>query len=131
MRAQRWLVLVGCVMVSVLGASAAKAGGSGKIAGGTITFVGALVEPTCNISSVPDLLDEVTGAAQAQQPHQPHQRSCSGRATTSVSAARTYSSSVEHLSGAEPDQVLRYFASYVRAGGSTGADPVLVTQTYE
>ncbi|GLQ49040.1 hypothetical protein ACFFJT_02370 [Dyella flava] len=133
MRGRRWWVLVGCFFVAVLGASVAKAGGSvkaegGSIKGGTITFVGALVEPTCNISAAADLLSTVNRAARAQQPYQ---QSCSGTASAPVNASRTYSASVEHLSSTEPDQVLRYFASYVRATQSSGADPVLVTQTYE
>jgi type 1 fimbria pilin len=128
MRGPRWLVLVGCFFVSVLGASAAKAGGAGKIEAGTIAFAGAIVEPTCNISAVPNLLSAVTRAAETQQSYQ---RTCSDTVPTPVNASRIYRTSVVHLSNSEPDQVLRYFASYVRTAQPSSADPVMVTQTYE
>lgn len=128
MHGRRCLVLVGCFLVSILGASVAKAGGSGKSASGTITFVGALVEPTCNISAAPDVSGAGAGAADALYSHQ---RSCSGANPSSTTASQTYSSDVVHLSNAESDQVLRYFAGYVRDAQASRADPVLVTQTYE
>ncbi|RUL64447.1 hypothetical protein EKH79_10480 [Dyella dinghuensis] len=97
--------------------------------GGTISFMGSLVEPTCNLSTAPDLLSQ---AASVEGARQSYRRSCSGGTTrTTVDASRTYSTSVVHLSSIESDQVLRYFAGYVRAAQSSTADPVLVTQTYE
>jgi type 1 fimbria pilin len=129
MRGPRWAFLIGCFVVSVFGTSAVKAGGGGTIEGGTISFVGSLVEPTCNLSTAPDLLSPVASAAGMRQSYR---RSCSGGTTeVPVNASRTYSASVVHLSSAESDQVLRYFASYVRAAQPRSADPVLVTQTYE
>lgn len=128
MRGPRWLVLVGCFFVSILGASAVKAGGGAKIEGGTIAFAGAIVEPTCNISVAPDVLSAVTRAAVTQQSYK---RTCSGTIPAPVNASRIYSTSVVHLSNSEPDQVLKYFAGYVRAAQSSSADPVLMTQTYE
>lgn len=125
---RKWVLLIGCFVVSVFGASAVKAGGGGTIEGGTITFVGMLVEPTCNISTASDLLSPVASAAGMRQSYR---RSCSGTAQAPVNASRTYSTSVVHLSSAESDQVLRYFAGYVRSAQSSTADPVLVTQTYE
>lgn len=131
MRGIRLVVLVGCFMVSALGASAAEAGGSGKAEGsGTIAFVGAIVEPTCNISAAPDLVGAVTGASAVGAPLS-RQRNCSGSVSAQVTASPIYSASVVHLSDSEPDQVLRYFAGYVRATQSSNADPVLLTQTYE
>ncbi|HTV84931.1 MAG TPA: hypothetical protein VME63_05980 [Dyella sp.] len=138
MRGQRGLALVACSVAMMFASSVARAGGNvtteheaakgGSFAGGTITFVGALVEPTCNISTAPDLVSAVTRAAQARQRYQ---QSCSGSSATPDNVSRTYSASVVHLSSAEPDQVLNYFANYVRAAQPSGADPVLVTQTYE
>jgi hypothetical protein len=123
----RWWVLSSCLLVSVLGASAVKAGGGGTI-DGTITFVGAVVEPTCSIGAEQDVVSVVASAAATQQSHQ---RSCAGANPTSAQVSRIYNVGVVHLSNAESDQVLRYFANYVRAAKSGSADPVLVTQTYE
>lgn len=132
MRGLRWLFLSGYVVVSALGPSAAKAGGSGTAEGGTITFVGALVEPTCNVSSAgssaADLLNAEARLAGAQQAYR---RSCSGGGSIPADASRTYSSSLVQLSSAESDQVLRYFANYVHAGQASSADAVLMIQTYE
>jgi hypothetical protein len=129
MRGRKWILLVGCFAVSIVGASAVKAGGGGSIESGTISFVGSLVEPTCDISSAQDLIGPVANAAQTRQSYR---RSCSGGTSESpVNASRTYSTSVVHLSSSESDQVLRYFAGYVRSAQSSTADPVLVTQTYE
>jgi hypothetical protein len=128
MRGPRWLVLLVCFSVSAFGPSAVKAGGGGNIEGGTITFVGAVVEPTCSIAAEPDALSAATSTAGL---HVSLQRSCSGPAGAEVDTSRIYDVGVEHLSGAESDQVLRYFASYVRAALPTSADPVLVTQTFE
>lgn len=130
MRGSQRLVRVACFLVSALGVSAARAGSDGAIAGGTITFVGAIVEPTCSIASTPAVLDLAAGAIQR---HAPLQRSCLGpaSATSTVGVSRPYTVDVVHLSGSESDQVLRYFANYVRAARQGSADPVLVTQTYE
>jgi type 1 fimbria pilin len=119
----RWWVLSSCLLVSVLGASAVKAGGGGNI-DGTITFVGEVVEPTCSLGAEQNLVS----VAMAQQSRQ---RSCTGANPAAAQASRIYNVGVVHLSSAEPDQVLRYFANYVRVAKSGGADPVLVTQTYE
>jgi type 1 fimbria pilin len=109
------------------GSSAVRAGGSG-----TITFVGAVVEPTCSVVASTDELNVVVSAAQL---HPLLQRNCSeaaaATATTNASVSRPYEVDVVHLSASEPDRVLNYFANYVRAAQSGSADPVLVTQTYE
>jgi type 1 fimbria pilin len=129
MRSPRSLVLVSCFLVSVLGASAVKAGGGGTVDSATIRFSGAVVEPTCSVAtqSVLDLSANVT------QGHQSLQQSCGGGSTiagATTSATPTYKVDVVHLSGAESDQVLRYFTGYVRAAQAS-ADPELVTQTYD
>lgn len=130
MRGQRWFVLAGCSVAMMFASFAVRAGGSGTIEGGTITFVGAVVEPTCSVALLPD---DLNLAANVAQTHQSLQRSCSGATTTGAAAgeSRPYDVDVVHLSSSEPDQVLRYFASYVRAAQPSSANPVLVTQTYE
>jgi type 1 fimbria pilin len=128
MRSPRSLVLVSCFLVSVLGASAVKAGGGGTVDSATIRFSGAVVEPTCSVAtqSVMDLSANVTQGRQSLQ------QSCGGSTTAgaATSATPTYKVDVVHLSGAESDQVLRYFTGYVRAAQAS-ADPELVTQTYD
>ncbi|MFK2893451.1 hypothetical protein [Dyella flagellata] len=126
----RLLVLVGCCVAMALGSSAAKAGGGGSIEGGTITFTGAVVEPTCSVAAMPADMNLVVSAAQV---HQSLQRSCSdtSAAAAVASASRPYLVDVASLSGTQSDRVLQYFANYVRAAQPESANPVLVTQTYE
>jgi hypothetical protein len=131
MRGPRWWVLVSCFFMSVCGASAVKAGGGGTIEGGTISFIGAVVAPTCSIAA-----DEVSLSAviSTSSLHASLQRNCSRPTSTAESApdpSRIYAVDVEHLSGSESDHVLNYFASYVRAAQPGSADPVLVTQSFE
>lgn len=130
MHGARWLVLVGCSVAMVFASPAVRAGGGGTIEGGTITFVGAVVEPTCSVLTASGDLNQVLGAAQA---HPSVQRSCSTITATAAATnvSRPYEVDVVHLSGAEPDRVLNYFANYVRTAQPASADPVLVTQTYE
>lgn len=131
MRVPRRLVWGGCFLVSLLATSVARAGGGGTIEGGTITFSGAIVEPTCSIASMPGALNLPIDAARK---HQPLQRNCLTPTTASAATAvsRPYSVSVVHLSASEPDRVLNYFANYVLATQPSGsAGPMLVTQTYE
>lgn len=117
----RSLVLLGCVVAMILASPAAKAGKDG-----TIAFAGAVVEFTCSIEALPE---GVGSTAVANQPRQ----HCAGAITTGTGAgtARPYLVEVAHLSDSEPDRVLRYFVTYVRAEQHDAADPVLVTQTYE
>jgi hypothetical protein len=125
MRSKQWLIWVGCFLVSALGTSAARAGGGGTVDTGTIRFSGAVVEPTCSVASMQGVINLATSTTL--------QQNCADPAATSdatTSASRPYQVNIVHLSGSEPDQVLRYFAGYVRAAQAT-ADPMLVTQTYE
>lgn len=132
MRGARWLVLVGCSVAMVFAAPVVRAGGGGTIEGGTITFVGAVVEPTCSVVGTAGDLNLVVSAAQTRPSLQ---RSCSNAATTAATASanvsRPYEVDVVRLSGSESDRVLNYFANYVRAAQPGSANPVLVTQTYE
>jgi type 1 fimbria pilin len=132
MRGARWLVLAACSVAMAFGSSAVRAGGGGTIEGGTITFVGSIVEPTCSaVTTIGDLSQMVSAA----QLHSSLQRSCSGAsvtvATPNANVSRPYEVDVVHLSSSESDHVLNYFANYVRAAQPASADPVLVTQTYE
>ena len=130
MRGLRWFVLASCSVAMVFASSAVRAGGGGTIEGGTITFVGAVVEPTCSVAVMPVDLNLVVSAAQI---HPSLQRSCSDTTATSATAnaSRPYDVDVVRLSDSEPDRVLNYFANYVRAAQPSSANPVLVTQTYE
>jgi hypothetical protein len=126
----RRLVLLGCFLVSALGAPAVRAGGGGTIEGGTITFVGAIVEPTCSVATAPGTLSL---AGRAAPVHPGLQQSCAGSTAAGepASASRPHEVDVVHLSASESDRVLRYFANYVRVAQPGSADPMLVTQTYE
>lgn len=132
MRGQRLLVLAACSVAMMFASSVAKAGGGGTIDGGTIRFVGAVVEPTCSVVTASGDVSLVLSAAQK---HQSLQGNCSAPATAGAASvtdsSRPYDVDVVHLSGSEPDQVLKYFAKYVRAAQPGSADPVLLTQTYQ
>lgn len=130
MRGARWLVLAACSAAMAFGSSAVRAGGGGTVEGGTISFIGAVVEPTCSAVTTSGDLSLIVSAAQA---HPLLQRSCAGvtAANATASVSRPYDVNVEHLSSSESDRVLNYFANYVRAAQPASADPVLVTQTYE
>jgi hypothetical protein len=128
MRGRRWLVLGSCLFVFALGSSAAKAGGGGSIESGTITFVGAIVAPTCNVATNPVVLKV---AASEPAIRQSSIQSCLGAGEVATNPSRIYAVTVARLSNSESDRVLAYFDNYVRAERPGSADPVLVTQTYE
>ena len=97
-------------------------------AGGRITFSGAIVEPTCSVSTV----DNAGAAANALQTEVRMERqACNRSGNASGGASPIYALTVMRLSGSVSDQVLKYFDTYVKAGRSDVADPVLLTQTYE
>ncbi|MGC1549121.1 MAG: hypothetical protein WA777_11385 [Rhodanobacter sp.] len=128
MTRSRCVVLVGGFCAMVLSTSLAHAAGGGTIGGGTITFVGAILAPTCNIATVPDSLTAVAGEAVAPTSHR---QICSGPGGDAANMARAYALNVVRLTSTESDPVLKYFDNYVKAGDPTAKDPVLVTQTYE
>lgn len=129
MRGIRLVVLAACSVAMVFASSVVKASGSGTI-DGTITFVGAVVEPTCSAVVTPGDVNLIISAAQIRPSLQ---RNCAGSTVMAATAgaSRPYAVDVVHLSGSEPDRVLKYFADYVRAAQPSSANPVLVTQTYE
>jgi len=128
MRGMRLFVLAGCFVGMALGTSAAKAGGE-AIGGGTIAFVGAVVESTCDVNAE-NTVGLVTNAAAQVSPR--HYACAAAGADASLAVApQRYEVSVIQLSDATSDRVLKYFNDYVRASQGSTANPVLVTQTYE
>jgi hypothetical protein len=93
-------------------------------ADGRITFSGAIVEPTCSVST--------RATANASQTEVRMERqACNRSGNANGGASPIYALTVMRLSGSVSDQVLKYFDTYVKAGRSDVADPVLLTQTYE
>jgi type 1 fimbria pilin len=133
MRGRRWLVLAVCLFGAVPGSAAVKAAGSRAVEaeGGTITFIGAVLEPTCAISAT-NAAAVIDGASTTPGPQ--HSYACTGSAsisTADVAASRRYALTVTHLTDAEADPVLKYFDGYVRASSAEAPNPVLLTQVYE
>ncbi|ULU25637.1 hypothetical protein [Dyella terrae] len=101
---------IGCVVALALGAPLAHAGG-----GGTITFVGAVVVPTCSVSD--------TGEA---SPDRQLHRCAVGSAEASLPAS-SYRQEVGLLEpAAGNDRLLAYFSGY-----ATDDNARIVTRTYE
>lgn len=103
---------MGCVVALALGVPAAYAGGSG-----TITFVGAVVVPTCN-----------AGDAAAKAPAAGAYQRCATAPVSPSSPVSSYRQDVASLeSGVESnDRLLTYFAGYASA-----RDTQILTRTYE
>jgi hypothetical protein len=97
-------------------------------ASGRITFSGAIAEPTCSVSTV----DNTAVAADASRTEVRMERlACSRFGKASGGGSPIYALTVMRLSGSLPDRVLKYFDTYVKAGRSDVADPLLLTQIYE
>ena len=97
-------------------------------ASGRITFSGAIVEPTCSVSTA----DNTAAAVDVSQTEVRMERqACNRSGNASEGASPIYVLTVMRLSGSVSDQVLKYFDAYVKEGRSDGADPVLLTQTYD
>jgi hypothetical protein len=124
MTGSRCVVWVSGLCAALLNISIAQAAGSGSLGSGTISFVGAVVAPTCMITTSPNTLGEAVAIQSRRQ-------ICPGPGGDAANAARIYTASVVRLSSAESDPVLKYFDHYVKASGLDAKDPVLVTQTYE
>jgi type 1 fimbria pilin len=97
-------------------------------ASGRITFSGAIVEPTCSVSTA-----DSAAAAADLSPAEVHMKrlTCNKSSNANGAASAIYALTVTRLSGSLSDQVLKYFDAYVKAGRSDVADPVLLTQIYE
>jgi len=99
-----------CAAALALGAPLAYAGGSG-----TITFVGAIVVPTCNVAD----------AGEASPDRKLHR--CGADAGEASPPASSYRQDVRLLeSAAADDRLLAYFSGY-----ASGSDTRIVTRTYE
>lgn len=111
----RWLIGSVCA----LAASGAWAGG------GRIDFAGAVVEPTCSVST---LATDLSGQGQPAE-GSPTRHTC-GQAPGDT--ARSYSRTVFELDAAviANDRLLGYFASYASPAGD-GKQARLVVRTYE
>lgn len=94
--------------------------------GGRIGFAGAIVEPTCSVPTT-----DVTLGITAQPVTKALRLSCAGPASAMIPAHRMYSLTVKQLASSEPDRVLAYFYTYVKASRPDAADPILLTQTYD
>lgn len=123
------LVVAGCLFSALLlNAPVAWAEGAGSIASGTIAFVGAVVESTCDVNA-----ENTADLIAAPSTVLSQQHACANTAANASLAAapQRYQVSVTSLSDATNDQVLKYFNNYVRDSQGSAAHPVLVTQTYE
>lgn len=99
---------------------------AGQVDQGRLVFSGAVVEPTCSVST------EETLAAGREFGKPPVMRmGCQRQSGSSAHAAAMYSSVALRLSGAETNVVLKYFDAYVKADQPDAPDPVLVTRVYE
>lgn len=97
-------------------------------AGGQIMFSGAVVEPTCSVSTS----ESTAIAAVAPGKEIEVQRlACAGSGNPTIVVRRMYALTAVRLSSSVPDPVLRYFDAYVKASRPDATDPVLLTQTYE
>jgi hypothetical protein len=107
-------------LITLAGMSSANA------ATGRIVFSGAIVESTCVVSTALVSTWMTTKPIQSQF----HPTACGGSNAVNAVPQR-YTVTVAHLSGAEPDRVLRYFNDYVRASQVNAPSPTLITQTYD
>lgn len=108
---------VGCVVALALGAPWAHA------ATGTITFVGAILAPTCSADA---------GFLVGMVPGSSGRYSCEGPASTSRDAAPfVVKITTVAASGIADDRALSYFSGYARAAGENDAAVKLVTQTFD
>jgi type 1 fimbria pilin len=114
------IMWAGCTLAMIVGSSSVRADG------GSISFSGAVVEPTCSISDA-----RIDVAPTHSDPNATPGRFACGSADTAADAGRAYSLTEVSLDAAAiaDDRVLAYFAGYLSAAGI--AEPKLVTQTYE
>lgn len=117
---------MGCVVAMSLGVPVAHADG------GTITFSGAVVAPTCAASSA-----SMGATLPAQRTATSRQRfECGGDGESGARAhafPSSYTLTVEPLesSSLSADRLVGYFSNYVKASGQAQARMNLVTQAYD
>lgn len=101
---------MGCAIALALGAAPAHA------EGGRITFVGAIVAPTCHVAGLPDVAPGSSHGGCGAAP---------GHASAPVAQYRQEVVPLEHAAGTQ-DRLLVYFAGY-----ASMAKAQVVTRTYE
>lgn len=113
--------LVGCVLAMSFIAQSAKA------ADGRVIFSGAIVEPTCRVDQLnPDIMRQLAAEARASA-----RVACAGASGATSGMPQAYTLTVARFSTETQDRLLRYFASYVKAGSTDMAAAHMVTQTYD
>lgn len=95
-------------------------------ADGTISFSGAVVQPTCGLAGAA----ASAAAARTTGPSSLH-FGCAGDAAHPAAVGQVFARTVTRLAANERDPVLKYFSDYVVAGAPDAVRPVLITQTYE
>jgi len=128
------LLLVSIAIVGMLSMPCLATAGGVEASGGRISFMGAIVEPTCSASVAS--IDTVASISTSHNVT-PLRFAC-GTARTATDSSQFYSLTVVDLDAAtiNHDRVLDYFAGYVKAADSRDkagkrVTPILVTQTYE
>jgi len=98
-----------------------------EVGEGRLVFSGAVVEPTCSVST------EETLAAGRESGARPavNRMTCASQSDNQAHASAVYSSVALRLSSTETDVVLKYFDAYVKADRPDALDPMLVTHVYE
>lgn len=113
-----------CAVASALGAPLAHADG------GTITFSGAVLAPTCSAGN-----GDMGAISATQHAALSRQRFDCGSSTGANAHAvpTSYTLTVEPLdsSALSADRLVSYFSSYVKASGQEDAHMNLVTQAYD
>lgn len=114
--------LAGAALTMLLAPALARADG------GTITFSGAVVAPTCAVNAA-----RISAVPPRPRPYPAptSQRFACGQTDVAADAGRVYALTEVSLDAfnIDGDRVLAYFANYLGAAGVSGAK--LVTQTYE
>jgi hypothetical protein len=123
------LLLVSIAIVGMLNMPCLATAGGVEASVGRISFMGAIVEPTCSASVAS--IDTVASIATSHNVT-PLRFAC-GTARTATDSSQFYSLTVVDLDAAtiNHDRVLDYFAGYVKAAGNNMAAAKLVTQTFE
>lgn len=123
------LLLVSIAIVGMLSMPCLATAGGVEASGGRISFMGAIVEPTCSASVAS--IDTVASMSTSHNVT-PLRFAC-GTARTATDSSQFYSLTVVDLDAAtiNHDRVLDYFAGYVKAAGNNMAAAKLVTQTFE
>ena len=113
--------IVFCACIFVMNLSPARADG------GRINFSGAVVAPTCSLTTadIPKV-----GVTALRTLVDTDRLKCAKSGNGAGSSPQIFVFTAERLSSSVPDRVLQYFYAYVKASRVDAADPMLVIQTY-